>query len=258
MTRFAAALERLRTLDDLAARDSALARLDPRAKLGATLLFLVTLMSCGRHDLPRVLALAPFAGAMAWAAALPARLWLGTLAIAAPLVLLTAGLDPWLDPVPVTAPWPGGPEIGRGWLSLATTSVRLALTVTAVLALVASTGLPALCGALSRLGVPEVLAAQLLLMHRYTFVLVDEGRRLHTAWQLRSGGPAPAGPGVWAAMCGQWLQRSLDRAGRVHQAMLARGYEGRLPAVPAQRWRAADTLLVMACAAAFAAIRLGT
>lgn len=253
MTRLAAALDQFRALDSLAARDTALTRRDARAKLLVTLLFLVLVQSCGRWQWAPLLLLAPFALALVLQSGLPARLLARALLLALPLVLMAAVPDPWLDRTPLALP--GGAEIARGWVSLGCTALRLVLTVAATLALLAGTGLQPLCAALSSLGVPEVLTAQLLFLHRYACVLLEEAARMHTAWQLRAGPRARLAPRVWASLVGQWLLRTLARAGRIHQAMLARGYDGHLPLQHRGRWRVADTGFVAAWGAGMVAAR---
>ncbi len=52
--------------------------------------------------------------------------------------------------------------------------------------LVATTGMPGVCSALERLGLPDVLATQMLLLYRYIFVLGEETMRMARARALRS------------------------------------------------------------------------
>ena len=55
-------------------------------------------------------------------------------------------------------------------------------------------------------------------------------------------------------MLGVLLHRSLDRAERIHRAMLARGFDGTIPTLERLGWRLGDTLLLasvmLACVAA--------
>ncbi|QLQ24817.1 MAG: hypothetical protein HZT41_08080 [Dechloromonas sp.] len=56
-------------------------------------------------------------------------------------------------------------------------------------------------------------------------------------------------------MLGNLLLRAVERAERIHQAMLSRGFNGSLPIPRGNGWRAAETLFVVFCGAAFLAIR---
>jgi cobalt/nickel transport system permease protein len=114
----------------------------------------------------------------------------------------------------------------RGWLA-----VQMAILLTAV------TPFPDLIHALHHLHVPAVLVSIISFMYRYLFVLADEAARLLRARQARSarlaGTGAHGGSLIWRAkvtghMVGQLFSRSLERSDRVYNAMLARGYHGRL------------------------------
>jgi cobalt/nickel transport system permease protein len=81
---------------------------------------------------------------------------------------------------------------------------------------------------LSRWRVPMALTITLSFLLRYVALLWEEHERILRAQRSRAGGP----PGRW----GEWrsavermgllLLRALDRAERVHRAMLARGWTG--------------------------------
>lgn len=253
MSRLAGALDDLRALDTLAARLSAVARRDPRAQLVVTLAFTVTVASFDRYSVAALLPLALFPTVQAAEAGLPVRLLARLLVLASPAVLLIGLFNPLFDPAPVV--WLAGQAIGGGWVSLLSMVLRFALTASAALALLAGTGMPTLCAALCRLGLPAAWTTQLLLLHRYMFLLADEARRLHTARSLRAGPARRLPMRQWVPLLGQLLLRSFDRAGRVHQAMQARGFDGDLRPGNAWQWRSADTVFVAGWCALFALLR---
>lgn len=253
MSRIDAALRDLRTLDALAARPSARTELDPRAHLLMTLAFIVTVASFDRYT---VLALLPFAlypVLMAAWADVPLGLLARRIALAAPFALMLGLANPWLDRAPVAQllGWP----ISGGWVSLASIGLRVALTVAAAVVLVAATGMTAVCAALAQLGVPRVFTTQLLLLHRYLGVLAEEAARMRLARELRAGLHRPLGLAVWGTLLGHLLVRSIDRAQRIHLAMLARGFDGGLPLGPARRWHWRDSAGLALCLAALALAR---
>lgn len=135
----------------------------------------------------------------------------------------------------------------RTWLS-----VQMAILMTA------TTTFPDLTHALRHLRVPAILVAIISFMYRYLFVLVDESQRLLRARASRSaalpghkaGGNLPWRAKVAGGMAGQLLVRSMDRADRVYNAMVARGYKGQLltmtPHHMRQRdWQVAGLLLLL-------------
>jgi cobalt/nickel transport system permease protein len=242
MMRLAAALQDLRALDTLAARDTTLARRDPRAKLLVTLLFIVTLVSFDRYRLGALLPLALYPAVLAIEGELPMRTLWRALWLAAPFALLVGLANPFFDRTPALTL--GGIELSAGWVSFGSIVLRVGLSVTAAVVLVGGTGMPALCAALTRLGVPRIFTTQLLFMHRYLFVLADEALRLHTAYGLRAAPGRRMPLALYASLTGQLLIRAFERARRVHQAMLARGFDGELRLADSCRWQRADTAFV--------------
>ncbi len=253
MSRLATALLDLRALDALAARDTPLARRDARAKLMLTLAFIITVLSFDRHQVAALLPLALFPLVLAAQGQVPLRTLLHLLWLASPFALMVGLANPWFDRAPMLAI--GSAEISGGWVSFTSILLRTALSVSATVVLLGGTGMPALCAALASLRVPAVLCTQLLLLHRYLFVLGDEAQRLTTAYRLRAGNETRLPLRRFAALSGHLLLRAHDRATRVHHAMLARGFDGRMPMVRATQWRAADTVFVALWCAWFVLVR---
>ena len=103
-----------------------------------------------------------------------------------------------------------------------------------------------------RLGAPRLLTAIAGFALRYLQVLLEEFRRMRLAHALRADGahwlPRPRVLGALAL-------RSFERGERVHAAMLARGYDGRMPSVVfTPRARVLDWTLLAFPAAAFAVL----
>jgi cobalt/nickel transport system permease protein len=217
------ASQRVGSLDDLARLDTPIHRLDARAKVLVTLVYAATAISFPKYALAQLAPLALYPAVVIALGGLPVGALLRRLLPAMPLVLLIGAFNPFFDRRIMTHV--GGLAVTGGWLSFGSIAVRLALTVLAGLLLIATTGIDDLCRALMQLGAPRVLATQILLMYRYLFVLVDETGRVLRAHALRGGGRSVAlrlaGP-----LAGQLLLRALDRAQRIHWAMLARGFDG--------------------------------
>ena len=86
-----------------------------------------------------------------------------------------------------------------------------------------------LAAAARRLGAPEKMTAIFVLMFRYVRLIGQEYARLRLAMKARGFRPAMTRHCYrgYANLIGMLLVRSLDRAARVHAAMLCRGYNGR-------------------------------
>lgn len=121
-------------------------------------------------------------------------------------------------------------QAGRlGWLMFLTIVIRGTLSFVSALWLVNVLPFDQLLATLRRLRIPDVLLSILSLMYRFLFVLWDELDRMRTARSARLFRKTS----LWlhwksaAHLIGRLLIRALDRADRVHGAMLARGWDGR-------------------------------
>lgn len=241
-----------RSLDRLAAGDSGLHRLDARAKLLVALGFIVSVMSHERHAVAALLPYLVYPLALLAAARLPPAFLLRRLALVLPLALLIGLPNPWFERQPLWA-W-GGLELSGGWLSLLSIVLRTLLAASAALLLVAVTGFPALCTAARALGLPQPLVVQLQFLYRYLTLLAEEALSLSRARELRADGRALA-LREGAALLGSLLLRSWSRAERIHGAMCARGYAGRLPDGHPPHFGAADWAWLLGWCGVFLLLR---
>jgi cobalt/nickel transport system permease protein len=218
-----ASLLDFRRLDLLATGESALHRLDARAKVVTTLVFVVCVMSFGRYTVAALLPFFVFPIAIIGAAGLPARLIWRKIVLVLPIALLIGLPNPLFDREPLLDV--GGVGVSGGWISMLSIVLRAMLAAAASIVLVAITGFPAICGALERIGMPRPLAVQLLFLYRYLAVLGEEAMRMVTAHELRSSGQ-PMSIRLYGALIGRLLLRTWDRAERIYLAMCARGFTG--------------------------------
>jgi len=242
------------TLGTATARTGLAARLDARALVLGTFAFILTVVSFDRYAVAGLLPLLAFPLLMAALADIDLRWVLRKVLLAAPFALMVGLFNPWFDQR-VMLELAGVPITG-GWVSLLAIVLRVVLTVAAAVVLVASVGLPQLCVALERLGLPRALATQLLLLQRYAVVLGGEAARMRLAHALRAGPKGRLTLSVYASLVGHLLLRATGRGQRIHQAMLARGFNGRLPTAPALPWRWVDSVFLLGCVAAFLLMRL--
>ncbi|MDO9584242.1 MAG: cobalt ECF transporter T component CbiQ [Desulfomicrobium sp.] len=155
----------------------------------------------------------------------------------------------WLT-VPLTMP--GAPVLTLGPLTVSREGVELVWLATlksnaillTFLALVTSMDSPTMGHALNRLGAPSKLVFLFLFTYRYLHVIADEWQRLLTAarlrgFALRTGMHTYRTIGNLLAMV---LVNSFDRSGRVYQAMLLRGFQGRFASVVRFKARRQDAL----------------
>ncbi len=241
------------SMDELGRMDSPMHRLDARAKALVTMVFIVVVMSYDRYAVSALTPLALFPAVLLAIARLPLRNVARKVAVAAPFAILVGLFNPWLDREPVLSV--GSCVITGGWLSFTSILLRFLLTVSAALILVACTGMYRLGAGLEQLGVPRVFVTQLLMLHRYLFVVADEGARMVRSVRVRAPGAAALTLRVYGSLVGHLLLRSLDRADRVHRAMVARGFCGEVRTLEPARFRINDVWFVLGWLTFFALAR---
>ncbi len=133
----------------------------------------------------------------------------------------------------------GGEEILIfSFLNLSMDGIRVAALITlktngilfCFLALLATSTTADLGRGLEKLGMPEKLSFLLLFSYRQLFVIHQEYHRLQRAAKLRGFTPANSlhTYRTYSYLFGMTLVKSWNRAERIHQAMILRGFNGRL------------------------------
>jgi cobalt/nickel transport system permease protein len=143
-----------------------------------------------------------------------ARRWLGLFLLVAFLVVMIA---------------PAHPDRARYGVVAVAASILIknGLAVMTMILLAGTTPFPRLLAGLRRLGLPPVLVATLQFMERYRHVLVEEVDRMATARRARTFGRR--GKLSWSllgGLIGLLFLRAFERAERVHDSMIARGWDG--------------------------------
>ncbi|MDR2490298.1 MAG: energy-coupling factor transporter transmembrane protein EcfT, partial [Spirochaetaceae bacterium] len=104
--------------------------------------------------------------------------------------------------------------------------LKTALSVCAVLILIATTPFTALAECLTAPRFFRPLGLQLALSYRYIAALLSEAEAMWTAYSLRSPGSRAVAIADFGSFLGQLLLRSFDRAQRIYDAMRCRGFSG--------------------------------
>jgi cobalt/nickel transport system permease protein len=232
-------------LDPFQPRNSIIHALDPRVKFVLTLAFIFTCALTPEGAWPVYVLLFALALSVELLSDLGVGYVLRRAALALPFVLAA---------LPVVFSMPGSPlfrlPLG-GWVLTASqegmvrfisVALKSWISVQAAIVLAASTSFPNLLLAMRAVRMPRLLVTVIGLMWRYLFVLVDEVLRLLRARAARSGvsqqsGLKVGGSIAWRAritggMAGSLFLRALERSDRIYMAMLARGYDGEVRALP--------------------------
>lgn len=247
------ALTDFRRLDLLAQQETAIHCLDGRAKVLTTLVFITTVMSFGRYQLSALLPFFIYPLSLVALGNIPAGYLFKRIALVIPFAVLVGLFNPLLDSQPLVRLGPL--NISGGWVSCTSIVVRSVLTAGAALTLVGVTGFSTICHSLNRMGVPQAFTVQLLFLHRYLFVLIEEARQVSRARQLRSCGRRGLGIHNSGPLLGNLLLRTWERAERIHLAMLARGFSGEFHTRRLFRFGGRDLLFLLGWSLLFIILR---
>jgi cobalt/nickel transport system permease protein len=213
-------------------------RLEPRAKLVATVAFIfaATLTPVGQWSVLGGLALILVA-AIALSGLSP-LLILRRSALALPFVLVAVPIlfsKEGEELFTVPALFWDWTATDSGLEALLSILAKSWLSVSAAVLLTASTASVDLLQALRGLRVPRIIAATVFFMYRYIFVIGEEALRLMRGRESRSArvGNRSGGSLLWRTrvtgnMVGTLFLRSYERSERVYDAMRARGFDGEL------------------------------
>lgn len=243
MSRIEWAINALDGVERKASRDTPLHRIDARAKLLATLLLMLYVLSLGAAELPQlVLSCALPIFLSAWGRVPYGWLFLRS-SVVLPFVGLIGIFNLWLERE--TAFYIGDFPIAVGWLSFVAILLRALVTTQLAILLIVSTGFHRLCVSLRLLGVPSLLAFQLWFVYRYLFVLLQEALSMERARASRSYGRRSYPLKQWGVFVGQLLLRTVNRSERIHRAMLSRGFDGTVPMSVRSAWQWQDTRFLL-------------
>lgn len=216
-------------------------RLDPRAKTIGLLAVTVVAVTTPAGVWPVFACCGVVLVVVATVARVPAAtIWRRARVIVPPVVLVAL-----LAPLTV------------GWEVAAGVAVKASIGVVAAVLLGATTTFPSLLRGLEALRLPKLMVLIAGLMYRYLFVVVGEVGRMRDALASRAYRPRHAlQAGAVGRAAGTLFLRSYLRGERVHVAMLARGYAGRMPELDPLRPTAVDVAFVAVVLVALLPLRV--
>jgi cobalt/nickel transport system permease protein len=246
-------------IDRLSCQDSPIHRLDGRSKIIATLAYTACIVSLPANSVS-ILApclIGPFA--ILIIASIPLKFVIKQILIASPFIAVVAAASLFYRTEAV--------DIKFGTFSFQTTEGivrcfsilgKFVVTVTTLIALVATTRFDQLLTSMARLGMPKILVMQIGFLYRYIFLLIDKGHHVIMARSMRTLRRLPFKTElkVASAMISNLFISSVDSAVQITMAMQSRGFDGRLPGPAATPMKGADYLFIIATLACAAIIRM--
>jgi cobalt/nickel transport system permease protein len=225
-----------------------------RASLIILVLFVLFVISVNKYDITAGIIYAVFPVMLITAGRLPIMPILKRLALLSPFVVIMAAANPFLDTVPYIRV--GSVVISSGMVSGTVIVVKSLVTISAVLAFALCVPFYRICEVLRDFRVPDVFVTQLILLYRYSFLLVEEAVAMQKARNLRSFGKRGKDFFTTAKLIGSLLLRTNNKAERIYRGMIARGFNGEFSKKKADKIRMDEVLLTSAALLIFALIRI--
>jgi cobalt/nickel transport system permease protein len=214
----------IRFLDELAEKKTVIHNLNPVVKLLVTIMYLIVVVSYGKYDITGLLPFIFYPVIIFVLSEIPFFPIFKRSLVVLPFILGIGVFNPLFDRVTYVVV--SGIHISGGWISFVSLMIKCSLTVLAGLLLITTTSIDKISLALRKLFVPRIFVTQLLLTYRYISVLLDEAGRVMKAYHLRAPMERGVSFKVTGSLLGQMLLRAFDRANRVYNAMVLRGFNG--------------------------------
>lgn len=253
MNKASAAWSELQAMEELAAGDSFVHRLHPLVKLLVTVAYIFVTVSFNKYDFSGVVVMVLYPVFVFQVAGIPVSTCFYKLRYILPLVMAVGIVNPFLDKAVLMNV--GGIAVSGGVVSMLTLMLKGVFSLMASFILIATTKIDALCAALRKLHVPDMLVTLLLLTYRYISVMMEQVSIMTDAYALRAPGQKGIHISAWGSFLGQLLLRSMDRASELYQSMQLRGFCGEFYYAETKKLSASDLIYGLICIGLFLVAR---
>lgn len=231
------------SLEQLAGGTSVLHKLDTRAKIAGTFIYIIAVLSFRAGEISGMTPFVLYPAIAIPLADIPQGMILKRCAVALPFCLFAGLSSLFFDRTVIFTLC--GFSVTSGMMIMAAILFRALLCVSAVLILMAVTPFRDLTAGLRAMHIPTVFIVLFEMTYRYIGILVAEALLMYTAYSLRSGGKKGVDMRDMGSFVGHLLLRSFSRAERVWQAMKCRGYNGTFTAASGNRAIRRDDVLFL-------------
>ncbi len=248
------AIEALESADRAVPHRGALVRVDARCVVAVSLAYLVVMLSVSVVEVGRIILFGLYPVLFAAAADVPWGRIMRRAVVLLPVVLLFGAANLIYDREPLFMA--EGVTLTRGVVSTVSLLLRALWSFAVVTVMVEWLGMGLLCRTLRRLGLPVMMATQLLMLHRYLHLVLVEAQSMLRARDARSFGRRGYPLRLWAAIVATLFARTVLRGERLHRAMTARGFRGEMPPPRDEsRWQWRESVVLVAALAIFLFLR---
>lgn len=253
MSKLNSAIYEIHYMNGLANQDQWVNRIHPLVKLIITIIYIAIVVSFNKYNLTGIIGMTIYPIVLFLTGDISFKGSIRRLRLVLPLVCFVGILNPFFDRESINTI--NGVGISGGMVSMITLMLKGILTVLASYLLIATTTIEKICYAMRLLYIPKIFVTQILFIHRYVTVLLDEANHITQAYSLRAPNQKGVHYKVWGSLIGQLLLRSIDRAEDIYQSMCLRGYNGEFYYDSGIKGKAKDYLYFIIWFAIFGVIR---
>lgn len=246
------AIYSLRNIDDYQKSGSRLHSAEPTFKLLLLVFFALSVVSCNKYDILSVVYLASFPVFLFFISGIPFIFFLRKILFLSPLVILSGIFNPFFDKAPIFVA--GDFYISAGVMSFIVIIAKYVVIVFTLLIYISTTKFESIVWSFQKLKIPSVFITQFVIFYKYIFVIGEEAVKMIIAYRLRSGSDREFNLKVFTCVISQLFIRAYERAGRVYQCMLMRGFSGDINLIEERRFSKKE-FVYLCCFALFMTVR---
>lgn len=219
-------------IDKYSSLNSPIHRLDPRVKILSTFSYIILVVLTPPGEFSKFFAYAFLIFILIFLSHIPFSYVVKRSFVVFPFVLVVAVTVPFYD-----KPLHKYDKLLLIWNVL----IKSWLAVISMIVLTSTTRFPLLLKGFEGLKVPKLFIMLISFMYRYIFVLIDEAKRLERARDSRYfGGKIIRQIKAFANIVGVLFIKTYNRAERVYQSMISRGFDGSIKTINNLRFSMKD------------------
>ena len=218
------AIYEIHEMDEMAEKKTKINQIHPLVKILLTIVYITCVVSFDKYDLLGLLPMIVYPWMVFNLADIKMKSCFKKLRVVLPMVCFVGLFNPFFDHTLIIKI--GSLVITGGVISMLTLMIKGTYALMASFLLIATTGIERICYALKLLYVPSIIVTQILLVYRYSTLLMEEANAVFEAYSLRAPNEKGVKYKIWGSLIGQLLLRSIDRAMILYDSMLLRGFSG--------------------------------
>ena len=230
------AISNIRKIDELGDRDTMFHRIDSSIKIIVTIIYVIKVLSIKQFIISDITCILLYPLILFMFGKVPVKFIFKKVLFVLPIILGVSVINLIIDF--------SYSEIYFSILLLFKCTFALA----GALLLIVTTGINSLAFGLKKLKIPDILIMQILMLHRYIILMMEECYRVKSAYELRMPGKKYMTIKDYGQIIGQMLLKTIDRSEKVYEAMKLRGFQGDLFINSNKRAGCIDFLYLITCA----------